>query len=185
MVSSPIRLQTDSHVNQPSGLSYELPRGCMGCSKITVGTHQSARPILSALRTAGHPAVAAGGQRGCGSTMGGVERRPRLSASSISFRETPELHSTPPAGSTQFAHAARNVPTPPGILSGSPTTSPARGGTVSRARAMARTESQASEERRSTQSQSTLDLVNNMKKLRSASPRACSTRLSEVTSSNA
>ena len=108
--------------------------------------------------------------------MGSVERRPRLSASSISFRDTPELNSTPPAGSGQFAHAARNVPTPPGILSGSPTTSPARGGTVSRARAMARTESHASEERRSTQSQSTLDLVNNMKKLRSASPHACSTQ---------
>eukprot|EP01043_Picozoa_sp_COSAG02_P066533 COSAG02_NODE_10388_length_1951_cov_38.191685_2_plen_108_part_00 len=57
-----------------------------------------------------------------------MERQPRMSTSSISFRETPELNSTPPAAAgNQFAHAVRNVPTPPGILSSSPTASPARG----------------------------------------------------------
>ena len=96
--------------------------------------------------------------------MGSVERQKRLSSSSISFRDTPELNSTPPHGSTsQFALAARNVPTPPGILS-SPTSSPVRGGTISRMRAMARTESE--ETGGGGRSQSTLDLVNNMKKLR-------------------
>ncbi len=57
-----------------------------------------------------------------------MERKPRMSTSSISFRETPELNSTPPAGAgSQFAHAVRNLPTPPGILSSSPTASPTRG----------------------------------------------------------
>lgn len=89
-----------------------------------------------------------------------MERSKRLSTSSVGFRDTPELSSTPPPGANAFART--NAPTPPSILTGSP-----RNGTVAEARAMARTTSQ--ELTATAGRASTMDLVNNMKKLRCGS----------------
>ena len=105
---------------------------------------------------------------------------PHFMSSSISWRDTPELSNSPANTPPPYSHQREAASTPPSVLTGSPKREqhlaaaaaqqqqqPPRqhGGTASRTRAMARTEMQTSS---NDSRASTMELVNNMKKLRCA-----------------
>ena len=101
---------------------------------------------------------------------------PHFMSSSISWRDTPELSNSPANTPPPYSHQREAASTPPSVLTGSPKREQhlaaaaqqqqqprQHGGTASRTRAMARTEMQTSS---NDSRASTMELVNNMKKLR-------------------